>query len=378
MSLIYNEDQRQLHDSAHDFLAARSPVSAQRALRDTASVQGFDSQVWQEMVEMGWSAVAFAEEQGGLDYGFAGFAPLFEQIGRHLSASPLLSSVVLCGSLIERLGTAEQQQALLPGLISGTQRYALALEEAARHQPQLCELQARKEADGYRLDGRKRWVSDAVGADGWLVIARLQDGQRGVFVVPCAVAGIQVTPRSMIDSRNMAELSLDNVRLPASALLNAADTEAGLDWALDRGRACLAAELLGICAVVLEMTLDYLKTRVQFDAPIGSFQALQHRAARMYVQQQLAHSAVMAAFECLDRDQGDAQQRRRLVSLAKWKANQVAQLISNEAVQMHGGIGVTDEFDLGLYLKRVRIAQAQLGHSELHASRYAEARLRIE
>lgn len=374
MSLIYNEDQLQLQDSAHDFFAARSPVSAQRALRDAASEQGFDTVVWQGMVEMGWSAVAFGEEQGGLDFGFAGFAPIFEQMGRHLSASPLLSNVVLCGSVIERLGSVEQQQTLLPALISGEQRYALALDEGNRHQPQLCDVQAVKDNDGYRLSGHKRWVSDGVGADGWLVVARLDNGQRGIFLLPSHVSGLHVAPRNMIDSRNMAELIMDNACVPATALLDTGDTEAVLDWALDRGRACLAAEMLGICEVVLDMTLDYLKTRVQFDAPIGSFQALQHRAARLYVQLQLTRSAVMAAFECLDRDSGTPQQRRRLVSLAKWKANQAAQLISNEAVQMHGGIGVTDEFDLGLYLKRIRMAQAQLGHSELHVSRYAEAR----
>ncbi|SFU14117.1 acyl-CoA dehydrogenase family protein [Pseudomonas marincola] len=378
MSLIYNDDQVQLQDSAHDFLAARSPVSVQRALRDAGSQQGFEPQVWQGMVEMGWSAVAFAEEQGGLDFGFAGFAPVFEQIGRHLSASPLLSSVVLCGSLIERLGNVQQQETLLPGLISGEQRYALAIDEGARHQPQRCDAVAIKDSDGYRLNGRKRWVSDGVGADGWLVVARLENGQRGVFLLPNNVHGIQVASRSMIDSRNTAELIMDNVCVPVSAMLDAGDTEAVLDWALDRGRACLAAEMLGMCEVVFEMTLEYLKTRVQFDAPIGSFQALQHRAARLYVQVQLARSAVMAAFECLDRDSCTPQQRRRLVSLAKWKANQAAQLISNEAVQMHGGIGVTDEFDLGLYLKRIRIAQAQLGHSELHVSRYAEARLQVQ
>ncbi|UJJ31575.1 acyl-CoA dehydrogenase family protein [Halopseudomonas maritima] len=375
MSLIYNEDQQQLLDSARDYLAARSPVSAQRALRDQGVAQGFDSGVWQGMVELGWSAVAFAEEQGGLDFGFAGYAPIFEQIGQHLSAAPLLSSVVLCGSLIEQLASAEQQQALLPQLISGAQRYALALDEHDRHQPDKCTLQAVAEGDGYRLDGSKCWVADGVEADGWLVVARLPDGLRGVFVVPAGTAGVSVAPRRMIDARNMAALSLQQVELPAEALLNSGDTEAALERALDRGRACLAAELLGICDRLLDTTVEYLKTRVQFDAPIGSFQALQHRAARLYVQQQLARNAVMAAFEALDREQGDIAERRRLVALAKWKANQAAQLISNEAVQMHGGIGVTDELDIGLYLKRVRVAQAQLGRSDLMAARYAAQRL---
>lgn len=375
MSLIYNEDQQQLLDSAQDFLAARSPVAAQRALRDADAAVGFDPQVWQGMVELGWSAVAFAEDQGGLDFGFAGFEPIFEQIGRHLSASPLLSSVVLCGSLIEQLGSDSQKQGLLPGLIAGEQRWALALEEADRHQPVLCDTRAIRTDSGYRLSGRKSWVIDGLEADGWLVIARLEDGQRGVFAVPAGTAGMTLQRRQMIDARNMAQLLLEDAAVDASALLASEQFEAALELTLDRGRACLAAELLGCCEAVFAMTLEYLRTRVQFDAPIGSFQALQHRAARLYVQLELMRSSVMAAFEALDRNQVDPAQRRQLVSLAKWKANEAAQLISNEAIQMHGGIGVTDEYDLGLFLKRIRMAQCQLGHSAFHVSRYAGVRL---
>lgn len=371
MSLIYNEDQQQLLDSAQDFLAARSPVSAQRALRDSGVAAGFDPDVWQGMVELGWSAVAFAEEQGGLDFGFAGFAPIFEQMGRHLSPAPLLSSVVLCGSLIEQLGSDSQKQALLPALIAGEKRWALALDEGTRHQPERCATQAVKVEGGYRLNGSKSWVADGIEADGWLVIAELEEGRRGVFAVPANTAGVVVQRRHMIDARNMAQVQFRDAQVEASALLASGYVEAALDLALDRGRACLAAELLGCCETVLAMTLEYLRTRVQFDTPIGSFQALQHRAARLYVQLQLMRSTVMAAFEALDRNQTDPAQRQQLVSLAKWKANEAAQLISNEAIQMHGGIGVTDEYDLGLFLKRIRMAQSQLGHSAFHVARYS-------
>lgn len=374
MSLVYNEDQLQLQDSARDFLAARSPVAVQRALRDEGSTLGYRAEVWQGMLELGWGAVAFTEQDGGLDFGFAGFAPLFEEIGRHLAASPLLSSVVLCGGLIEHLGTDAQRQHWLPQLISGEARLALALEEAARHAPQAIEMTAQRHGAGWVLQGRKTWVADAVAADGWLVVAREAEGRCGVFLVTADAPGVRLAPRQMIDSRNMAALSLDQVRVDDSARLGSIDASEALDRVLDRGRACLAAELLGMAETAFAMTLDYLKTRVQFDAPIGSFQALQHRAARLYADLHLARSSVMAAFEVLDREQGTVHQRRRLVSLAKWQACKVAQHVSNEAIQMHGGIGVTDEYDLGLFLKRMRLAQNQLGNADYHCQRYGDNR----
>ncbi|MCO5785322.1 acyl-CoA dehydrogenase [Pseudomonas sp. G11-1] len=374
MSLVYNEDQLQLQDSARDFLSARSPVSVQRAIRDQAVATGYDADVWQGMQELGWSAVAFSEEDGGLDFGFAGFAPLFEEIGRHLSASPLLGSVVLCGGLIEQLGTAQQRQQWLPQLIAGELRLALALEESARHAPDSIAVSARADAAGWLLDGEKAWVADAREADGWLVVAREADGGCGVFLVRTGTPGVQCEARQMIDSRNMAALRFSNVRLDADSRLGTADAADALDLVLDRGRSCLAAELLGLAETAFAMTVEYLKTRVQFGVPIGSFQALQHRAARLYADLQLARSSMMTAFAQLDRPGGDVRERRRLVSLAKWQAGQVAQRVSNEAIQMHGGIGVTDEYDLGLFLKRMRMAQNQLGNADYHCQRYGDNR----
>ncbi len=372
MSLVYNDEQRQLRDSARDFLAARAPVALQRRLRDEGVALGFDDAAWRGMLELGWSAVAFPEEVGGLAFGFAGYAPIFEELGRHLSASPLLSSVVLCGSLIEALGDDNQREALLPALIGGEQRFALALEEATRHAPEQVSLQAIEDADDFVLAGRKCWVLDAREADVFVTVARLEDGQLALFLVPADAEGLHLTPMDLVDSRNHAILAFDSVRVPASARLGGGDIGAALADALDRGRACLAAELLGMAERAFEMTIEYLRTRVQFDAPIGSFQALQHRAARLYVELQLARSAVMAAFEALQDERIDARERARLASLAKWKMNEAAQRISNEAVQMHGGIGVTDEYDLGLYLKRIRVAQACLGDSDFHVERYGK------
>ncbi|MDE1165236.1 MAG: acyl-CoA dehydrogenase [Pseudomonas sp.] len=377
MSLVYSEEQRLLADSAREFLAARSPVAAQRHLRDHGVAPGYDPQLWQHAVQLGWSAIPFPEALGGLDFGCMGLGPIFESMGKHLSASPLLSSVVLAGSLVHLAGSAGQQDQWLAALISGERRLALALDERPRHGPADTALVAAAEHGGYRLDGEKFFVVDGLGADAYLVAARTA-GQAGaeqgisLFLVPANTPGLEVSALALIDSRNCARLRLNAVQLGRDALLGVVGAAwPALDEALDRGRACLAAELLGAAEQLFALTLDYLKTRVQFDVPIGSFQALQHRAARLHVELQLARSAVMAGLSSLDDSTLSAAQRGRLVSLAKWKAGEVAALASNEAVQMHGGIGVTDELDVGLYLKRIRVAQACLGDSDFHCVRYA-------
>ncbi len=377
MNLRYNDEQRLLADSARDFLGARSPVAAQRRLRDQGVAQGFDGQLWREAVELGWSAIPFAPELGGLDFGCMGLGPIFEAKGQHLSASPLLSSVVLAGSLLALAGSAQQQDTWLQATIRGERRLALALEEGARHRPSDVALQACAEGQGFCLTGEKYWVIDGVAADAYIVAARTS-GQPGdeqgisLFLVPADTPGVQCSALPMIDSRNSGCLRLDQVRVGAEALLGVAgDAWAALDTALDRARACLAAELLGAAQQLFDTTVDYLKTRVQFDVPIGSFQALQHRAAKLFSDLALARSAVMAGLAALDDAQLQPAQRGRLVSLAKWKAGDTALKVANEAVQMHGGIGVTDELDVGLYLKRVRVAQACLGDRDFHCERYA-------
>ena len=376
MSLVFSDEQRLLADSAHEFLAARSPVAAQRQLRDLGQPPGYDRQVWQEAVGLGWTAIPFPEALGGLDFGCMGLGPIFEAIGKNLSASPLLSSVVLGGSLLHLAGSPAQQDPWLTALISGERRLALALDEKPRHDPAHTALAATAVPGGYRLDGEKYFVIDGLGADAYLVAARTA-GQAGeeqgvsLFLVPADTPGLQANALSLIDSRNCAWLRLNAVQLCEDALLGSAGAAwAALDEALDRGRVCLAAEMLGAAEQLFAMTLEYLKTRVQFDVPIGSFQALQHRAARLYVELQLARSAVMAGLSALDDGTLSASERGRLVSLAKWKAGETAAQVSNEAVQMHGGIGVTDELDVGLYLKRIRVAQACLGDSDFQCARY--------
>ena len=373
MNLVYSEDHRLLADSAREFLAARSPVSRQRELRDKGSATGFDLQLWQDAVALGWSAIPFPENLGGLDFGCMGLGPIFESIGSNLSASPLLSSVVLSGSLLHLQGNPQQQDYWLSAAISGERRLALALDERARHNPAQVALQAVPNADGYSLSGDKFCVIDGVGADAYLVVARVPEAGISLFLVPADAPGLSVKALPLIDSRNHAQLQLRQVQVGHDALLGeAGSATAALNIALDRARVCLAAEMLGMAEKLFAMTLDYLKTRVQFDVAIGSFQSLQHRSAQLYVQLQLARSAVMAGLAALDDTGLSDVERQRLASLAKWKVGLMALNVANEAVQLHGGIGVTDELDVGLFLKRIRVAQASLGDADFHCERYAD------
>ncbi len=380
MSLVYSEEQRLLADTASEFLMAKSPVAALRKLRDEGSAEGFDRALWREMVDMGWSAIPYPEALGGLEFGCKGLGAVFEHIGSKLSASPLLSTIVLGGSLIELAGSEAQQAAWMPALIGGDKRIALAVDEQPRHDPAASTLAATREGAGYVLNGSKLFISDGVGADAFIVAARTagKAGERAgisLFLVGADAPGVQLTPMKTIDSRNHACVVLQDVKVAADALLGAeGEGFAVLDAVLDRGRACIAAELLGATQTLFDTTVDYLKTRVQFDVPIGSFQALQHRAAWCFAHLHLARSAVMAGLAAMDDPALDASARARLVSLAKWKAGDVAHRISREAVQLHGGMGVTDELDVGLYLKRIRVLQASLGDGDFHCQRYGEQR----
>ena len=334
MSLVYSEEQRLLADTAAEFLLARSPVTAQRRLRDEGAAEGFDDALWKEMVDMGWSAIPFPEALGGLAFGCMGLGAVFESIGRNLSATPLLSSVVLGGTLIELAGSAAQQAEWMPLLIAGDRRVSLALDEKPRHDPAATALRAEREGNGYLLQGEKTFVADGVGADAFIVVARGAGapGERdglSLFLVPADAPGLQVSPMRMIDSRNHAQVRLDGVRVDAAALIGQEGAAwSVLDAALDRGRVCVAAELLGMTQNLFDTTVEYLKTRVQFDVPIGSFQALQHRAAGCYAHLHLARSAVMAGLAAMDDQKLDAAGRARLASLAKWNAGYAAHRIS--------------------------------------------------
>lgn len=375
MVFLLNDEQRQLADSATEFLNAQSPIALQRRLRDARAPLGYEPALWQQVVELGWPAAVFPEDEGGLGVGYQGLGAVFEAMGRTVAALPLLSSVVLCGELLLAAGTAAQRQRWLPGLIDGQQRLALALDEQGRHHPERIRTQARRGADGgWVLDGEKWFVIDGIGA-AWLIVVAQTTGAAGqgeglgLFLVEAAQSGVALQPTLLADSRNHARLTLtgvqvaDGLRLPATA-----GALQALDAALDRARICLAAEGLGLLREAFERTLSYLKERVQFDVPIGSFQALQHRMARLYTELEMLESCVRAALAAIDA--GDPK-LALLASLAKARASDLCEKATNEAVQLHGGIGVTDEFDLGLIVKRARVLQHSLGDGVFHRDRYA-------
>lgn len=377
MSLLLNDEQRQLRESAREFLAARAPIAAQRALRDRDGALGFEPAVWQEVVGLGWTGAAFPEAQGGFAFGWQSLGSIFEHAGRNLAAMPLLSSVVLGGGLLLEAGDEAQRQRWLPSVIDGSARFALALEEGGRHAPQAIATTARRVGEGWTLDGDKWFVIDGVGAEHLIVVARIDAAgasrkQVGLFVVGADTVGVHVERIRMVDSRNTAHVVLRDVKVGDDArLAGGSDAADVLDLVLDRARAYLAAEALGLVREAFERTLAYLKERVQFGVPIGSFQALQHRAARLYCDIELLESCVAAALEALD---GEGADLPELASLAKARASSLCEKALNEAVQLHGGIGVTDEFDLGLFLKRARVIQQTLGDAAFHRERYARLR----
>lgn len=372
MALAYNEDQRSLKDTARSFATEQSPIEAFRALRSGQIAERFDAQVWQQLIELGFSGAPFAEEFGGYGFGYMGFAGAFEELGRTLVASPLFSSIALCGSVINFTGTDAQKSQWLPVLISGEQRAALALDEGLHHNPAKTALTATVNGDKIILNGSKTRVIDGTGADLYLVVARSAgQGNDGLslYLVDASSAGITSTAVTLIDNRNYARVDFNNVEVPLDRAIGATGTAfSGLDKALDRARICLCAEMFAGMNVIFERTVDYLKERKQFGTLIGTFQALQHRAAHMYTEIEMCKSILMLALDAVEQDAANAAQ---LVSAAKAKINDSYELISNEATQMHGGIGVTDELDVGLFLKRARVSAELLGSSRFHLDRYA-------
>ena len=373
MSFLLNEEQRQFSDSAQEFLSAKSPLSLQRQLRDTSSALGFEPRLWEEVIELGWTAAVFPESEGGLAVGYKGMGAVFEAIGRHVAALPLLSSIVLGGEIVLQAGTASQKQTWLPSLMTGQQRLALAIDEQGRHDPRKIKTMATKTADGWLLNGDKWFVMDGLGATCFVVVAKVETtngaSELGLFLVDNAWTGVKTQATRLADSRNYAQLNLVNVRVTEDMCLGVgAAAEKALNMALDKARICLAAEGLGLLKEAFDRTNTYLKERIQFDVPIGSFQALQHRMARLYTELQMLESCVRAALSAIDSEQDDL---ALLASLAKARASDLCEKLMNEAIQLHGGIGVTDEFDLGLIVKRARVLQQSLGDGVFHRNRYA-------
>jgi alkylation response protein AidB-like acyl-CoA dehydrogenase len=374
MALVINQEQQMLKESAQGFLAEHAPLSEVRKQRDAGSATGYADNLWPQMVEMGWAAILVPEAYGGLEFGHVGMGQIVEQTGRTLTASPLFATAVLGVTAINAAGSEQQKDQLLGAIASGEITTALAVDEAAHHAPAQISMSASKQAAGYKLHGSKRFVADGGSADKLIVAARTS-GEAGdssgisLFVVDRATAGIEVERTAVTDGRNYATINFNNVEVAESALLGEEGKGfSALSATLDAGNIYLSAELLGLAQESFDCTLQYLKERKQFGVLIGSFQALQHRAADWWSQIELCKSVVLKALQAMD--EGDVR-TPALASIAKAKLTEVAELSTNEAIQMHGGIGMTDEYDIGFFIKRARPAQTLFGDNSYHTDRFA-------
>ncbi len=377
MALVLNEEHGMLRDAARSFLDGRAPLSHLRQLRDDSIEAGFSTELWKEMADMGWAAIIIPEAFGGLDYGYTGLGLVLEECGRTLTPSPLLSTALLSTSALLLSNNEDLCSQWLPEIASGEKLLALACEETRQHHPDKVETIADSDESGYRLNGQKNAVMDGGVADAFIVSARTHSGEDpnvgvSLFVIPEDSEGLELEITELLDNHRSAKLTLTNVNLKREHLLSPLhEGWPVLRKVLDRGRIGMAAEMLGLSQEVFERTTRYLQERKQFGVPIGTFQALQHRAAVLYGEIELCKSVVLKALQALDEDSTKVP---LLASLAKARCGQTAGLAAAEGIQMHGGIGMTDEFDIGFFIKRWRSLNQQLGDSRYHLNRFAELR----
>lgn len=369
MPLYLNDEQTMLRDTARDFIAEHAPVSHLRKLRDANDTTGFSRDLWKQFAEMGLNGVLIPEDLGGLGLGHVEAGVVLEEIGRNLSPSPFLATAV---AAVEALKGSVQAERWFPGIIAGETVAALAIDEGAKHREQIG-LKAERSGNGFRLTGAKQFVTHGHVADLLIVAARTAgsaDDAEGItlFAVPTDAANLIASPERLADASLAARLTFDGV--DADAVIG--EVDAGRDplrRLLRAGRTGASAELLGVGGGAMDMTIGYLKERKQFGVPIGSFQALQHRAAHVYAEMEIARAAVLKAQQLLDSGSGadDA------VSVAKAMTGLATTLSVQEGIQMHGGIGMTDEYDIGFYMKRARVLVEMFGDVGFHADRLARA-----
>jgi alkylation response protein AidB-like acyl-CoA dehydrogenase len=374
MPLILNDEQAMLRDSARDFIAAEAPVAHLRKLRDSRDETGFSPDLWKGFAELGFTGVLAPEEMGGSGLGHVETMVVMEEIGRNLTPSPFLSTAVLGMSALIRGGSPAQRAQHVPAMVAGDRIAALAVDEGAKHAPAAIATEAVRSGNGFKLTGRKTFVVDGHVADLLMVAARTAGaaGERQgltLFLVDRNAAGVSAERTAMLDAHGAARIRFDGVEVTADAVLGEVDQGwALLDGVLDAGRAAVAAEMVGAGTETFDRTVDYLKTRRQFGKAIGEFQALQHRAAHLFVELEMARAATIKAAQALDAGSPGAP---ALVSVAKGKAVLAAGLAVREGVQMHGGMGMTDEVDIGLFMKRVRATEELFGDANFHADRLA-------
>ncbi|MGB6543299.1 MAG: acyl-CoA dehydrogenase family protein [Xanthobacteraceae bacterium] len=376
MPLILNEEQALVRDSARAFLADHGPVSHLRKLRDSRDAEGFSRALWKKFAEMGFCGVLVPEDLGGSGLGYVEAGVVMEEIGRNLTPSPFLSTSIVGATALLRDGNKARSRELLPKIAAGDLLLALAVDERAKHAPSATALRAERSGNGFALTGDKCFVVDGHVAD-LLIVAARSAGAPGetdgltLFLVDAKAKGIETERSVMVDAHNAARIKFDRVQVDADAVIGEVDRGWRLlEGILNAGRAAVAAELTGVGEGAFGRTLTYLKDRKQFGQPLGSFQALQHRAAHLFTELEITQAAVLKALQVLDSDFARA---ATIVSVAKARAGASATLAVQEAVQMHGGIGMTDEFDIGFFMKRARVGQELFGDAGFHADRVARS-----
>ncbi len=374
MPLVLTEEQSMLRDSARGFITDKAPVAHLRHLRDSKDATGFSRDLWKGFAEIGFAGLLVPEDHGGSGLGHVEAGVVMEEIGRTLMPSPFLSTAVLAASALNRGGSAAQKSDYLPKIADGSLIAALAIDEGAKHRPLHTALKAMRAGNGFKLSGDKAFVVDGHVADRLIVAARSggSPGERDgltLFWVDAKTKGIAIERTAMLDAHNAARIEFNGAEIDADSVLGEVDQGGALlEQVLNIGRGAVAAEMVGLSEEVFGRTVTYLKERKQFGKLIGEFQALQHRAAHLYIEIEIARAATMKALQKLDEDSETA---AAAVAVAKAKAGTTATLAVQEGVQMHGGMGMTDQFDIGFFMKRARVCQELFGDSHFHADQLA-------
>ena len=377
MALVLTEEQSMLRDSARGLISDKAPVSHLRQLRDAKDAAGFSRELWTEFAEMGFAGLLVPEEFGGSALGCVEAGVVMEEIGRTLMPSPFLSTAVLAASALSRGGSTAQKSEHLPRISKGELIAALAIDEGAKHRPLQTALKAVRSGNGFRLSGAKALVVDGHVAD-LLIVAARSAGAAGesngltLFLVDPKSKGIATERTIMVDSHNAARIEFADVEVDADHVLGEVDQgHALLEGVLNIGRGAVASEMVGLSEEVFSRTVTYLKERKQFGKAIGEFQSLQHRAAQLYIDIEITRAAVLKALQTLDANFDGA---ANAVAVAKARAGTTATRAVQEGVQMHGGMGMTDQFDIGFFMKRARVCEELFGDANFHADRLARMR----
>jgi alkylation response protein AidB-like acyl-CoA dehydrogenase len=377
MALVLTEEQSMLRDSARGLISDKAPVSHLRGLRDAKDATGFSRELWKSFAEMGFSGLLVPEDFGGSGLGCVEAGIVMEEIGRTLMPSPFLSTAVLAASALSRGGSAAQKSEYLPKISAGTLLAALAVDEGSKHRPLQTELKAVRAGNGFKLSGAKALVVDGHVTDLLIVAARTAGsaGERDgvtLFLVDPGAKGIATERTIMVDAHNAARIDFDHVEVNADHVLGEVDQGfALLEGVLNIGRGAVASEMVGLSEEVFSRTVNYLRERKQFGKAIGEFQALQHRAAQLYIDIEITRAAVLKALQTLD---GNFDHAANAVAVAKARAGTTATRAVQEGVQMHGGMGMTDQFDIGFFMKRARVCEELFGDANYHADQLARMR----